>query len=66
MGNARRLGDSWFTAGRGDSFSQPVTAAVGTLYFFCAIHPWVHGRVRVLAGLPAEEAPVAEGLVPKE
>jgi hypothetical protein len=57
MGNLRRPGDSWFSESRGDSFSQPVTAAAGTtLYFVCAIHPWVHGRIRVLPG-PSEEAP---------
>lgn len=62
MGNARRAGDSWFTEARGESVTQPVTAAPGFLYFVCAIHPWMHGRVRVVEP-PAEEAPVGEGPV---
>lgn len=56
MGSRNRVGDSWFTDARGESISQPVTAAAGTLYFFCAIHPWLRGSIEVLE--PAgEEAP---------
>jgi hypothetical protein len=50
MGNATgKKGDSWFTGEKpGTSFSQQVTAAPGTtLYFMCAVHPWMHGQVTV-------------------
>ncbi len=50
MGSARRPGDSWLSTSRGESFSQQVTANGGTtLYFMCAIHPWLQGRIEVLA-----------------
>jgi plastocyanin len=49
-GSTTKKGDSWFTgeAKEGTSFSQAVTAAPGTIYFMCAIHPWMHGQVTVL------------------
>jgi plastocyanin len=48
-GSATKKGDSWFTEKKGDSISQEVTAsAPQTLYFICAIHPWMHGKVKVL------------------
>ena len=50
MGNATsKKGDSWFTGEKkGTSFAQQVTAAPGTtLYFMCAVHPWMHGQVTV-------------------
>jgi hypothetical protein len=50
MGNATgKKGDSWFTGEKkGSSFTQQVTAAPGTtLYFQCAVHPWMHGKVTV-------------------
>ncbi|MGN6586279.1 MAG: cupredoxin domain-containing protein [Solirubrobacterales bacterium] len=50
MGNATgKKGDSWFTGEKkGATFSQQVTAAPGTtLYFQCAVHPWMHGQVTV-------------------
>ncbi len=56
MGNRNRVGDSWFSEARGESISQPVTAAAGTLYFFCAIHPWLQGRIEVLEA-PSEAVP---------
>ena len=38
----------------GTSFVQPVSAAAGTtIYFMCAIHPWMHGSIEVRA--PADE-----------
>jgi hypothetical protein len=51
MGNAfGKKGDSWVTEKKGESFAQEVTAEVGTrLYFMCAIHPWMHGSVKVTA-----------------
>jgi plastocyanin len=56
-GNATgKKGDSWFTGeGKaGSHFSQEVTAEPGTtLYYICAVHPWMHGQVTV------ESAPTA-------
>jgi hypothetical protein len=45
-----KKGDSWFTGEKkGSSFSQEVTAEAGTtLYYMCAVHPWMHGQVSVL------------------
>ncbi len=49
MGSASKKGDSWFTGEKkGTSFSQQVTAEPGTLYFICAIHPWMQGKTTVL------------------
>jgi hypothetical protein len=52
MGTATgKKGDSWFTGEKpGGHFSQEVSAAAGTtLYFMCAVHPWMHGKVTVTA-----------------
>lgn len=49
-GSTSKKGDSWFTEKKGETFSQEVTAKPGTLYFMCAVHPWMHGKVSVLAG----------------
>lgn len=59
-GNATgKKGDSWFSGEKkGGTFSQEVTAEAGsTLYYICAVHPWMHGQVKV-------EAPVAPLPVP--
>jgi hypothetical protein len=56
MGNATgKKGDSWFTGEKkGGHISQEVTAEAGTtLYFVCAVHPWMHGQVEVKAPLAA-------------
>jgi plastocyanin len=47
LGNADNAGDSQFIApGQGTSFK--VTAKKGsTLYFYCAIHPWMQGKLKV-------------------
>jgi hypothetical protein len=52
MGSVNRKGDSWFTGfKKGASFTQQVTANATTepktLYFICAVHPWMHGSVKV-------------------
>jgi hypothetical protein len=49
MGNATgKKGDAWFTEKKGERFSQEVSAEAGTtLYFMCAVHPWMHGKVTV-------------------
>jgi hypothetical protein len=49
-GNASgKKGDSWFSGEKkGGHFSQEVTAEAGTtLYYICAVHPWMHGQVKV-------------------
>jgi hypothetical protein len=51
--SATEKGDSWFTGSKpGTSITQRVsagaTAGPVTLYFLCAIHPWMHGRITVV------------------
>jgi hypothetical protein len=50
MGSLTKKGDSWFTGEKPKtSFSQVVSAPAGTtLYFMCAIHPWMQGKIKVL------------------
>jgi hypothetical protein len=52
-GNATgTTGDSWFTGETksGTHITQKVTAKAGTtLYFMCAIHPWMQGSIKVVA-----------------
>lgn len=53
MGSVKKKGDSWFTGlKKGASFSQQVTSnettEPQTLYFMCAVHPWMQGKVTVL------------------
>ena len=50
MGSTSKKGDSWFTEKLDQSLTQEVTAQPGTLYFICAVHPWMHGKVTVLPG----------------
>lgn len=49
MGSTSKKGDSWFTEKKGESFEQQVTAAPGTLYYLCAVHPWMQGQIKVIA-----------------
>jgi hypothetical protein len=52
LGSVTKVGDSWFTGEKksGTSITQPVTAAAGTtIYFMCAIHPFMHGSIEVVA-----------------
>lgn len=52
MGSNSKKGDSWFTGEKPNaSIVQQVTANPGTLYFMCAIHPWMQGRINVVAPL---------------
>ncbi|MBS1880235.1 MAG: hypothetical protein JST31_12015 [Actinobacteria bacterium] len=49
--NKGKKGDSWFTGEtkKGTRISEPVTAKAGTtLYFVCAVHPWMQGSIKVL------------------
>jgi hypothetical protein len=50
LGDNTKKGDSWFTGEKktGTSLTQQVTAEPGTIYFMCAIHPWMHGKTTVL------------------
>jgi hypothetical protein len=50
LGSISKKGDSWFSGERpGGHFSQEVSAlAPPTIYFICAVHPWMHGQVTVL------------------
>jgi hypothetical protein len=51
-GNATgKKGDSWFSGEKkGGHISQEVTAKPGTtLYYLCAVHPWMQGKVDVEA-----------------
>jgi plastocyanin len=48
MGSVSKKGDSWVTEKLNQSFTQEVSAKPGTLYFICAIHSWMHGKVTVL------------------
>jgi hypothetical protein len=50
LGSTSKKGDSWFSGEKpGGHFSQEVsTSAPSTIYFMCAIHPWMHGKISVL------------------
>lgn len=50
LGSLTKKGDSWFTGEKpGASITEKVSAAAGTtIYFMCAIHPWMHGSIEVL------------------
>ena len=49
MGTVKKKGDSYFFGKKGASVEQVVTAKAGTtLYFLCAVHPWMQGSVKVL------------------
>ena len=60
-GNATgKKGDSWFTEKKGETLSQEVTAAAGsTLYYLCAVHPWMQGKVNVVAPVTPLPAPTS-------
>ncbi|MBA3865065.1 MAG: hypothetical protein H0X42_01760 [Solirubrobacterales bacterium] len=49
MGTIAKTGDSWFTQKKGSSLTQVVSANAGTLYFMCAVHPWMQGKIQVKA-----------------
>lgn len=55
LGSLTKKGDSWFTGTKPNaSITQKVSAAAGTtIYFMCAIHPWMHGSIEVLPPAPA-------------
>ncbi len=51
MGTLTKKGDSWFTGQKPRaSYTQAVSASAGTrIYFVCAVHPWMHGSIEVVA-----------------
>jgi hypothetical protein len=43
-----KRGDSWFAGGEGDTQARAVSAKPGTtLYYFCAVHPFMQGKIKV-------------------
>jgi plastocyanin len=48
-GDNAKKGDSWFTEKKGETFEQQVTAEPGDLYYICAVHAWMQGKVKVVA-----------------
>ena len=59
-GSNSKKGDSWFTEKKGEAFGQEVTAAAGTtLYYMCAVHPWMQGKVNVNAPVVPLPAPTS-------
>jgi hypothetical protein len=53
LGSLTEKGDSWFTGEKpGTSIEQRVSADTSagptTIYFMCAVHPWMHGSIEVL------------------
>jgi plastocyanin len=47
MGSARKAGDSVFVAPK-QSVQLKITAKAGTtLTYFCAVHPWMNGKIEV-------------------
>lgn len=61
MGTTSKKGDSWFSGEKkGGHFSQEVTATAGsTLYYICAVHPWMQGKVNVVAPVAPLPAPTS-------
>lgn len=59
-GSTSKKGDSWFTEKKAETFSQEVTAEAGsTLYYLCAVHPWMQGKVNVVAPVTPLPAPTS-------
>lgn len=53
LGSNTKSGDSWFSGEtkKGTSITQQVTAdpaTTPTIYFMCAVHPWMQGKTTVL------------------
>lgn len=49
-GSVTKEGDSWFSGEKpGGTTERKVTAKAGTtLYYMCAVHPWMQGQIKVL------------------
>lgn len=50
LGSVTKKGDSWFTGSKPNaSITEKVSAVAGsTIYFMCAIHPWMQGSIQVV------------------
>ena len=50
MGSTSKKGDSWFTGEKKGHLVQPAgdRRAGHAIYFICAIHPWMQGKIKVL------------------
>jgi hypothetical protein len=51
LGSTSKTGDSWFTGKKGNKLKEVVSAdpaTTPTLYYLCAIHPWMQGQIKVL------------------
>ncbi len=61
MGSTSKKGDSWFSGeSKGGHISQEVTAEAGTtLYYLCAVHPWMQGKVKVVAPVAPLSTPTS-------
>jgi plastocyanin len=47
--NNKRNGDSWVTVAKNEKQSRKVTAKAGrTLYYFCLVHPFMQGKIKVV------------------
>lgn len=58
MGSTSKKGDSWFSEKKNEDISEEVTATAGTtLYYMCAVHPWMQGKVKVVAPVAPLPAP---------
>ncbi|HEU4392671.1 MAG TPA: hypothetical protein VFR04_03430 [Solirubrobacterales bacterium] len=63
LGDNAKKGDSWFTgeSKKGTSITQQVTAdpaTTPTIYFLCAVHPWMQGQATVLPASAPVPAPL--------
>ncbi|MBA2239704.1 MAG: hypothetical protein H0W09_00435, partial [Solirubrobacterales bacterium] len=47
MGTTRRRGDSWVTQQEGSEFSQSTTSRRDHVFYMCAIHPDMQGRLNI-------------------
>jgi plastocyanin len=45
---AQQKGDSWYTETQDETTSRQVSAGPGNLWFVCAVHPFMQGKVKVL------------------
>jgi plastocyanin len=42
-----KKGDSWVAEAEGDLTSREVTAKPGSYYYFCVVHPFMQGKIKV-------------------
>jgi hypothetical protein len=47
-GSVSKKGDSWFTEKLDETVIEQITAEPQTLYFLCAVHPWMQGKTKVV------------------